>query len=424
MTIIGIDDTDSRHDGMCTTYVGHCIANRLSEQLDAVVHNVLLVRLNPAAKHKTRGNAAVAIHTDAEATEASTIARDIVDDFACDDDDMTNPGVVVSQQSKIPTDVSAFTLEAIQSIVTIEYAQELIESASYEVHTWGNGRGRIGALAAIGAWDALDEWTYENITYREESVRGTEREVDAESVFSVTKNEYPIVWDSVDRVRSDLVCVPHTPGPILFGIRGDEKTAVEKVSAGITSETIESQRTFVTNQGTDIHLQDSDIESVEDEKAYRVTGVVTEPPETREGGHVFFDISECEDKAETLQVVAFEPTKHFRDVVRKLREGDELTVCGEVSQGTLKLEKFSVNSLNHIEYVNPKCPDCGRSMESAGANQGYRCRECSKSVESLSEHQIDRELSRGWYEVPPCARRHIAKPLVRGGFSKPTHPFQ
>jgi tRNA(Ile2)-agmatinylcytidine synthase len=35
---------------------------------------------------------------------------------------------------------------------------------------------------------------------------------------------------------------------------------------------------------------------------------------------------------------------------------------------------------------------------------------------------VDRDLDPGWYEVPPVARRHLAKPLVRGGFDAPTHP--
>ena len=35
---------------------------------------------------------------------------------------------------------------------------------------------------------------------------------------------------------------------------------------------------------------------------------------------------------------------------------------------------------------------------------------------------LDRDLDVGWYEVPPRARRHVSKPLVRGGFDAPVHP--
>jgi tRNA(Ile2)-agmatinylcytidine synthase len=61
-------------------------------------------------------------------------------------------------------------------------------------------------------------------------------------------------------------------------------------------------------------------------------------------------------------------------------------------------------------------------MKSAGRNQGYRCRDCGTTAAEKATRDLERDLERGWYEVPPCARRHIAKPLVRGGFDAPTHP--
>ena len=107
-----------------------------------------------------------------------------------------------------------------------------------------------------------------------------------------------------------------------------------------------------------------------------------------------------------------------------LRVGDRLTACGEVSDGTLKLEKFALRERVETELVTPDCPDCGRSMSSAGRNQGYRCRDCGTSRDGKVHRPIDRDLDVGWYEVPPVARRHIAKPLVRGGFDGPVHPEQ
>jgi tRNA(Ile2)-agmatinylcytidine synthase len=123
-----------------------------------------------------------------------------------------------------------------------------------------------------------------------------------------------------------------------------------------------------------------------------------------------------------LPCVAFEPTKRFRDRVRALRVGDRITVAGEVGDGTLKLEKFAVRERIEQEAVTPTCPDCGRRMESAGATQGYRCRDCGTAADSKAIRPLDRSLDLGWYEVPPCARRHIARPLIRGGFDAPVHP--
>ncbi|WP_137286647.1 TiaS agmantine-binding domain-containing protein [Halorussus salinisoli] len=433
MTVIGVDDTDSRELGMCTTYLATRIAERVGER--AGVERLLLVRLNPAVEHKTRGNAALAVHTGAAPDEAFRIAREEVAAVAETDDPRTNPGLVVApgDPDDVPEAVAEFAREAVRDHLAVEDAEERIDAADYRHAGWKMGRGKIGALAAVGAWSAFGEggrggdggghdWTYECISYRDPERVGTPRDVDAESVFEAANAGYPEAWDTVDRETGELVCVPHTPGPILHGVRGDDPETVRRVARAIESEPVSRRALFVTNQGTDAHLRDAaDLSEVEDGRAYRVTGRVAEEPETRRGGHVFFPL-ESRDTGDELQCAAFEPTKRFRDRVRDLRPGDRIAACGEVSDGTLKLEKFAVRDLNRTELVTPDCPDCGRSMESAGAGQGYRCRDCKTTADGKVEREVDRNLEIGWYEVPPEARRHIAKPLVRGGFDAPTHP--
>ncbi|AEH38760.1 tRNA(Ile)(2)-agmatinylcytidine synthase [Halopiger xanaduensis] len=440
MTIVGLDDTDSRERGMCTTYVAAQVAERLRRD-GADVTRLLLVRLNPAVEYKTRGNAALAIHADCDPDRAFEIAREHLEALAETADERTNPGLVVADvdadaADPIPDDIATFARRAIREELPLEAATDLLEHHEYRAWGAGNGRGRIGALAAVGAWRALEEWTHEYISYREPDRWGTPREVDDESVFAAADWGYPAVWDTVDRGENETVCVPHTPGPILHGIRGDDPDAVRAVAERIDSEPVDSSQLFVTNQGTDVHLQDGTIDAVRNGRAYRLEGRVATVPETRRGGHVFFELAAPSERIETaegegeddqpvahrLECAAFEPTKRFRDRVRSLRVGDRLTVCGEVSRGTLKLEKFAVRDLVTTERVTPTCPDCDRRMESAGRNQGYRCRECGTSAPGKEEVPLERDLEEGWYEVPPCARRHIAKPLVRGGFDAPTHP--
>ncbi|TQQ83259.1 DUF1743 domain-containing protein [Halonotius terrestris] len=432
MTVIGLDDTDSRRQGMCTTY----LAARLSDAItDAGGHveRVLLVRLNPAVEHKTRGNAALAVHTDLPANEAADLAADRIESLAIDADARTSPGLVVADDTPetVPDAVADFAERAIRDRLSLDTALDVADDAGYEHHGWAGesdvvGRGRIGALAAVGAWTALDEWTYEHIAYREFDRCGSPREVDIDSVFAAADRGYPTVWDTVDREEGQAVCVPNAPGPILYGIRGDDADAVGRVADAIESEPVERSRCFLTNQGTDLHLREGTLGSLQGGSAYRVDGVVTEPPTTREGGHVFFTLGQDGESDAagdaTADCVAFEPTKRFRDRVRALRVGDRLTVCGEYSDGTIKLEKFAIRALNRTEQVTPTCEECGCRMESAGRDQGYRCRDCGTSAPGLVERERDRDLEIGWYEVPPCARRHIAKPLVRGGFDAPTHP--
>nr|WP_245188572.1 tRNA(Ile)(2)-agmatinylcytidine synthase [Halarchaeum rubridurum] len=409
---------------MCTTYVAHRVATAL-ESRGYDVARVLLVRLNPAVEHKTRGNAALALHTEAPVDEAFELARDAVETAAEVGDDRTNPGLVVApgdpaDPEAVPDAVVDFAREAVRDHHGIDDALACCAAFGYRSEGWKNGRGRIGALAAVGAWRALDDWTYEHIAYRARERWGSERTVDHDSVFAAAADAYPAVWDTVDREAGETVCVPHTPGPILYGIRGDDPAACRAVADRIGGESVASSRTFVTNQGTDAHLRDADaLADLADGRAYRVDGTVAAPPETRRGGHVFFEI---EDDTGRARCAAFEPTKRFRERVRDLRVGDVVTVCGEVSEGTLKLEKFALRERVTTERTTPTCPDCERTMESAGADQGYRCRDCKTSAPGKVAVSIARALEPGWYEVPPRARRHVARPLVRGSWDAPTHP--
>jgi len=404
---------------MCTTYLAATLAERLPS-----VERTLLIRLNPAVEHKTRGNAALAIHTAAPVDAVRPFVKETLN-RAESDDPRTNPGAVIAPGApdEIPAAVGAFADAALHEIHDIEDAAARVERFDFETVTRGNGRGIIGAIAAVGAWRSHDDWTYECIAYRQAEAWGSEREVDAASVFDAAAAGYPAVWDTVDRGEGYAVCVPRTPCPILHGIRGEDPESVERVSMAIESEPVASRHTFVTNQGTDAHLQEATLESLDSDDppsgAFRVTGTVQRAPETREGGHVFFDVG---SDAVRLPCAAFEPTKRFRDHVRKLRTGDRITACGELSDGTLKLEKFAVRELVTTERVTPTCPSCERTMESAGRDQGYRCRDCGTKRDGKASAPVERDLQVGWYEVPPVARRHVAKPLVRGGFDAPVHP--
>jgi len=461
MPIVAVDDTDSRERGMCTTYV----ATRIAERLAAAggrVRRRLLVRLNPAVKHKTRGNAAVALHaTGVEAERAAAVAVETVAEFAAASDPRTSPGVVVADRdvagdpfdptgTPIPDAVAGFARRALRERLSVEEAIDLADEHGFRHAAVGSaggadegesvaGRGRIGALAAVGAPAAYDDWTVERISYRDLDRCGTPRDVDVESVFAAAEEGYPTVWDTVDRETGAAVCVPNAPGPILHGIRGDDADACRAVATAIDGESVDRAATFLTNQGTDAHLAPGRIGDLRDGAGYRVAGVVAGAPETKRGGHVHVAVAGDrnavgsdgdETDADALRAVAFAPTGRFRDRVRALRPGDRVTLCGEHEvradadgpENTLKLEKFAVRDLVRTEPAVPTCPDCGRSMSSAGRDQGYRCRDCGTSAAGKVETPVDRDLDPGWYEVPPSARRHVAKPLVRGGFDAPTHP--
>jgi tRNA(Ile2)-agmatinylcytidine synthase len=70
----------------------------------------------------------------------------------------------------------------------------------------------VGATAAVGAWRAFEEWTYECLSDRERERWGTDREVDRDSAFRAAADAYPEVWDTVDREEDVALCVLRTGG--------------------------------------------------------------------------------------------------------------------------------------------------------------------------------------------------------------------
>ncbi|MDK2891875.1 tRNA(Ile)(2)-agmatinylcytidine synthase [Methanohalophilus sp.] len=424
--IIAFDDTDSRNTGMCTTYLGALLFEEL-QQYGPITDDPLLIRLNPTIPYKTRGNAAVALQIETSKPEeviSHVIGR--VENFAQFQDENTNPGVVFirpEQFESCRTELANFFLETVQQVIPIDRAKEIIARNKIEARGYKNGRGLIGALAACGAvlagqWD----YTYELLAYRQPDNWGTLRRVNEKSIWEADNVTYPETWDNVDVANNMVVCVPHSVDPVLYGIRGKNKDTIRKAANMILGEAIERSLLYRTNQGTDMHLiPASFIEDLQDLHSYTIELKVTTVPHTIEGGHTFFKAADKKDK--NIDCAAFEPTKNFRELVRKLIPGDLVILSGSMKDGTLNLEKLEIKRLEpKFELVNPTCPSCGKRMKSAGKNQGYRCRNCKTTASEPEIIEIPRDIEIGIYEVPPCARRHLSMPLIRKEQNSYIHP--
>jgi len=414
--IIGIDDTDSR-DGMCTTYLGAVLMDEL-QQYGTVIGDPLLIRLNPTIPYKTRGNASIAIQLDTDRPDAVmehvTSRIESLAEMECE---KTNPGVVFfndTDHEHARVVLEEFFIRTVREVISIDTAKDIIHDLGIPAKGYKNGRGLIGALAACGAmiregWDH----TYEYLAYRQRTVWGTSRSVDEESVWKADLATYPDTWDTIDRTNDLIVCVPHSPDPVLFGIRGKSVEAVTLASNMILSEPIERYAIFRTDQGTDMHLISVErIADIQDMHSYTIEVRVCELPHTIRGGHTIVPV--CDRDGRCIDCAAFEPTKNFRKLIRKLIPGDMIRVSGSVKEDTLNIEKIEIISLAcAYDISNPTCPSCGKRMKSAGKDQGYRCRKCGMRSDTLQQSERIRNITPGIYEVPPCARRHLAKPLIR-----------
>ncbi len=427
--LIAADDTDSS-TWMCTTFLATELVRALPD-LD-LIGLPRLVRLNPAVPWKTRGNGAICIRMGRGIGQPRLCGRIGERDLFCyarsseepDPDevmarcwpvverwsqkDASDPGLVVTSRPPRPE----LYWRAVRVIIDREEAVSTLREAGARTFEINSGRGLIGAAAAA-AWRPMDR-TYEVLAYRERERWGRDRDVSREDI-ALLDQRFPSTFNNYEHLADRPAIVPHTTCPVLYGIRGDSPLELVRASASVASEPVDRWMLFITNQGTDDHII-TEWDRLVPSSSYLVEGVLETLPATIPGGHVLFAMGTRDGR---IDCAAYEPSKGFRDIVRRLRPGDRVQVMGELREAprTLNIEKLNVLELapSRVKVSNPSCPACGRRTKSAGRGQGYRCRECGiKGLRAETEEE-PRQLSPGWYEPPVCARRHLSKPLKRMG---------
>jgi tRNA(Ile2)-agmatinylcytidine synthase len=414
MFLVGIDDTDSQ-SGMCTTYLGALLAERLSSFCH--VEKMRLLRLNPNIKWKTRGNASICLWLKtSKPNRVRKVVLDTVEENAVFKDPRTNPGVVFYSGAP-PTEFTDFYWRSLREIIEISEAHALAEEHGAEVHGYKNRRGVIGALAAVGS--ELPDKTYELIAYRVRQNWGKKRRVNRDSVLRMNEYTYPLTFNNVDPASERVLITPSSPCPVLLGIRGENEEVLRRAyNMLVIDEPVMGSVIYETNQGTDAHIRSvKNVDDVSAGSSVALRGVVSAEPRVIKGGHVVFSVS---DGTRSIDCAAYEPTRDFRRVVASLMPGDEVVVYGGVrmnTRATINLEKIKILRLREVyEERNPLCGVCGRRMESAGKNQGLRCRRCGTRAEAKERVLRNRAISEKFYQVPPGAMRHLSMPLVRTGF--------
>ncbi|MEM4347525.1 MAG: tRNA(Ile)(2)-agmatinylcytidine synthase [Candidatus Altiarchaeota archaeon] len=405
---IGIDDTDSRKGG-CTTYIAALLCEKLK-----VVGYPKLIRLNPNIPFKTRGNGAISLKIFNDDKKAKEIVLETVEKFSKFPDDDTNPGVVFLSDinfRKNKKTLEKFYLKAVSELVTMKEAEKIAKKINAEVYKFKNGRGIIGALAAIGS-ELENDKTYELLSYRIPENYGKKRKIFNNSIFEMNERTFPETFDNIDFETGEIRILPHGYDPVFCGIRGETPNAVESAWKILKPlEKIERIQIFETNQATDAHLREKKISNIKPYDCVVIDAIVRKKPKKISGGHVIFEIDDGTGK---IDCAAYKKTGNFRDLVMKLTSGDKIRVFGGVAKyiKTINLEKLKILKLKKIfKKEKPYC--CGRVMTSAGKNKGYKCRKCGKRAIKDKILELKRDLNLGFYEVAVRARRHIAKPLIR-----------
>jgi tRNA(Ile2)-agmatinylcytidine synthase len=434
---VGIDDTDSPLGG-CTTWV-------LTELLDEarasgvdLIGEPRLVRLNPNIPWKTRGNAALGAqfgvgkgprrrigevggspvwsYSRGGALSAEVARRWIerawnrVLSSSRAGEPGTDPALVASDRA-LP---ASMYWNAVREVVEVPTVRAALRRQRAHVRTSGSDRGIVGAAAAI-AWRSAHP-TWELIAYRGPGRNGQRREVNAASVRAASRR-YPELFLCHDPATRRLLVAPHTPCPILYGLRGTSPSAPLAARRLVKSEPVDRWVLFRTNQGSGDHLVGRTAGELVHFRSAIIRGTVGTLPQDLPGGHVRFSM--LDPVGSSLTCIAFEPTKTLPRVARALRPGDRLRVWG--SRGRDPSFRLEGIELLHLSprwgpARGPRCSTCRRPTHSMGHQRGYRCSQCHRRwpPEAAVASRLEAGIETGVYHPTPSARRHLAPRAPEG----------
>ncbi len=316
----------------------------------------------------------------------------------------TDPAFVATEGPLPP----ALYWGAVREVLAPGAVRAVLAAAGADVRWMGEDRGVVGAAAAI-AWPARTQ-TWEAIAYRTPDRWGTPRDVSAASVARAER-ALPRVFLCRDPATRRLLVAPHTPCPILFGVRATDARSARRAVPVIRSEPVDRWVLFATNQATGDHLVRREVRDLRPYTSARIRGIVAATPETRAGGHMRFALRDR--SGATVDCLAFEPTKTLPRVAASLRPGDRVEVWGSRGrEPPLRLEGIRLVAPGRLgpSVRGPTCPGCRRAARSMGRARGYRCPRCGARFPPERATSEPRRVPFvvGVHHPTPSARRHLA----------------
>lgn len=423
---IAFDDIDSPYGG-CTTHAATYLLELLQRESSIeLLDYPHLVRLNPSIPWKTRGNGAIALHMllNCEKVELAVHrAEDFLLRYLKHFRGNEYDAGFVAVFGSIPESFSDIYIRALTDILEMSTVMRLVnKSKNIYVSESLRGRGLVGAIAALGWYHNMADYTFELITYRSTSKLGKhERCIDIRSVIDFDTKYSKYTFNNVDIETQRILIASHGPDPVLYGVRSDDtsilKLALYEISV---CEPIAAWAIFRTNQATDSHVIERRVGEVRAFQTARLKGIVTSNPVRIAGGHVLVKIT---DVTGYITVAFFKPSGLTR-VASQLSIGDLVDVQGSVKpwRGELVLhaEKIRILNLSTNQIPIPYCPRCKGKMKKVGKGKGFTCLTCGYRTTIITQLKTSiRALSHTIHIPPPRAQKHLTKPLRRYGRLKP-----
>jgi len=152
--VIGIDDTDTKDEGATWT-LAHNIGAKLTKHGYQYLDHIT-VQLYPHNPNKTQNCVAIALVFAVKQDEKDKLVKEVV--RLLKKDTLSNEtAIAVIQGIQIPEELCSYAEAAKKSMITVEEAEKVAESVGVELVEVTGSQGKIGALAALGVYNDIEE---------------------------------------------------------------------------------------------------------------------------------------------------------------------------------------------------------------------------------------------------------------------------
>ncbi|MDD3753249.1 MAG: DUF1743 domain-containing protein [Methanobacterium sp.] len=152
--VIGIDDTDTKDEGATWT-LAHNIGAKLTKYGYQYLDHIT-VQLYPHNPNKTQNCVAIALVFAVKQDEKDKLVKEVV--RLLKEDTLSNEtAIAVIQGIQIPEELRSYAGAAKKSMITVEEAEKVAESVGVELVEVTGSQGKIGALAALGVYNDIEE---------------------------------------------------------------------------------------------------------------------------------------------------------------------------------------------------------------------------------------------------------------------------
>jgi len=152
--VIGIDDTDTKEEGATWT-LAHNVGAELTKKGYQYIDHIT-VQLYPHNPNKTQNCVAIALVFAVEPGKKDKLVQEVVELLKKGTlSDKT--AIAVLEGIPVPEKLRSYGESAKTSMLTLEDAERVAEEVGVELMEVTGSQGKIGALAALGMYDDIEE---------------------------------------------------------------------------------------------------------------------------------------------------------------------------------------------------------------------------------------------------------------------------